>query len=684
MQLRKLYLQWAALSTLLLCGPTSAFYLPGVTPTSYESGARVPLNVNPLTPEWSDKDPQLHSVLPFDYYHNAFHFCKPEDGPKYISESLGSILFGDRIMTSPFELLMLQNESCKALCDEQKFDPRSAKFVNRRISQNYKINWLIDGLPAGQTYTDPSTNTDFILRGFPLGQINTAGKPVLNNHYDILIDYHQVGNAYRVVGVLVYPRSRKNNKRLGSQAECGDRESGEELELDENGETKVTWTYGVYWQPSPTDFATRWDNYLHVFDPTTHWLGIVMSSIIVILLVTMIGSILGRALRKDVARYNRLDLFNLDDLSGNGTQVEDGVQEDSGWKLVHGDVFRPPKNPLLLSIFLGNGSQLFVMTGTTILFALFGFLSPSNRGGLGTVVVLLYTVFGFIGGYVSARVYKSFGGEAWKQNMALTPLVIPSLVFATFFLLNLFIWMRQSSGAVPFTTMLVILGIWFVISVPLSIMGSWAGFKHAVSSLPFKARNKNLTPPPLQPVQPPVRTNQIPRQIPPSTTYLRPLPSMLFVGILPFGAIMIELFFILNNMWFGKIYYMFGFLFLSYFIMIITCAAVTILLVYFLLCAENYHWQWRSFCTAGASAGYVFANALIFWAWRLSFGGLTSGVLYVGYSALISFLFFVLTGELKPLPFFNANGLANVTIGTIGFFASWAFVHRIYGSIKID
>ena len=189
-----------------------------------------------------------------------------------------------------------------------------------------------------------------------------------------------------------------------------------------------------------------------------------------------------RALRKDIARYNRLDSFNLDDLSGTNGDAEDGVQEDSGWKLVHGDVFRTPKNPLLLSIFLGNGSQLFVMVGTTITFALLGFLSPSNRGSLGTVMILLYTVFGFIGGYVSARVYKSFGGEKWKQNIALSPVMIPGIVFATFFLLNLFLWAKRSSGAVPFTTMLVILGIWFVISVPLSFAGSWVGFRHSVGN----------------------------------------------------------------------------------------------------------------------------------------------------------------------------------------------------------
>ena len=45
--------------------------------------------------------------------------------------------------------------------------------------------------------------------------------------------------------------------------------------------------------------------------------------------------------------------------------VQEDVQEDSGWKLVHGDVFRPPKHPLLLSVLLGSGSQLFMMVGTT-------------------------------------------------------------------------------------------------------------------------------------------------------------------------------------------------------------------------------------------------------------------------------------------------------------------------------
>ncbi|KAI7180651.1 hypothetical protein KC316_g9877, partial [Hortaea werneckii] len=116
----------------------SGFYLPGITPTNYKTGDLVQLNVNHLTPAQS-RDANVHSAFSFDYYHDAFHFCKPKGGPRSVSESLGSILFGDRIQTSPFHLKMHVNETCKAVCDEKVFEPRDAKFVNRRIQQNFYL-----------------------------------------------------------------------------------------------------------------------------------------------------------------------------------------------------------------------------------------------------------------------------------------------------------------------------------------------------------------------------------------------------------------------------------------------------------------------------------------------------------------------------------------------------------------
>lgn len=40
---------------------------------------------------------------------------------------------------------------------------------------------------------------------------------------------------------------------------------------------------------------------------------------------------------------------------------QEDTMEESGWKNVHGDVFRPPQYPMILSSLLGSGVQLFCM-----------------------------------------------------------------------------------------------------------------------------------------------------------------------------------------------------------------------------------------------------------------------------------------------------------------------------------
>jgi transmembrane 9 superfamily protein 2/4 len=85
---------------LALCGLSQAMYLPGVAPNDYEQGSDVPLFVNTLHPMSNLQK----SVISYDYYDSRFHFCPPEGGAKKQAESLGSVLFGDRIFTSPFKV----------------------------------------------------------------------------------------------------------------------------------------------------------------------------------------------------------------------------------------------------------------------------------------------------------------------------------------------------------------------------------------------------------------------------------------------------------------------------------------------------------------------------------------------------------------------------------------------------
>uniref|UniRef100_A0A8C1T485 Transmembrane 9 superfamily member n=1 Tax=Cyprinus carpio TaxID=7962 RepID=A0A8C1T485_CYPCA len=388
-----------------------------------------------------------------------------------------------------------------------------------------------------------------------------------------------------------------------------------------------------YKQNDDIRWASRWD-YILVSMPHTNiqWFSIMNSLVIVLFLTGMVAMIMLRTLHKDIARYNQMD--------------QEEAQEESGWKQVHGDVFRPPRMGMLLSVFLGQGTQVFIMTFITLFLACMGFLSPANRGALMTCAVVLWVLLGTPAGYVSARLYKTFGGENWKTNVLLTAFLCPGIVFVDFFMMNLILWVEGSSAAVPFGTLVAILALWFGISVPLTFVGAYFGFKKPG-------------------IEPPVRTNQIPRQIPQQSFFTKAMPGIIMGGILPFGCIFIQLFFILNSIWSHQMYYMFGFLFLVFIILVITCSEATVLLCYFHLCAEDYHWWWRSFLTSGFTAVYLFVYAVHYFFSKLQIIGAASTILYFGYTLIMVLIFFIFTG-------------------TIGFFSCFWFVNKIYSVLKVD
>jgi transmembrane 9 superfamily protein 2/4 len=301
---------------------------------------------------------------------------------------------------------------------------------------------------------------------------------------------------------------------------------------------------------------------------------------------------------------------------------------------------------MLLSVLAGTGVQTFSMAVVTMVFAVLGFLSPANRGGLMTAALLLYVFMGVPAGYASAFLHKTLKGVDWKRNIILTSCLLPGVVCSVFFVLNFFVWGEKSSGAVPFGTMFALLVLWLGISVPLVFLGAYFGY-----------RRKN--------VDFPVRINQIPRQVPEQVWYMQPTFSVIVGGVLPFGAVFIELFFILSSVWLHQYYYVFGFLLIVLLILLVTCSEITIVMCYFQLCAEDYHWWWRAFLTSGSSAGYMFAYSIFYFFTKLEITKLTSSLLYFGYMFIGTIVFFLLTG-------------------TIGFYACYWFVWKIFSAIKVD
>eukprot|EP01024_Parvocaulis_polyphysoides_P067001 TRINITY_DN7937_c0_g1_i1.p1 TRINITY_DN7937_c0_g1~~TRINITY_DN7937_c0_g1_i1.p1 ORF type:complete len:680 (-),score=89.67 TRINITY_DN7937_c0_g1_i1:458-2362(-) len=620
---------------------TQAFYLPGVAPQDFEKNAKINIKVNKLS--------STKTQLPYEFY--SLPYCRPEE-IQSTAENLGEVLRGDRIENSLYNIQMLDDESCKIQCRIDQLSEAQAKQFQSKIEDEYRVNMILDNLPVGipREREDNGNIVKTYERGFPVGFVahfeDGQVKIYIHNHlrFTILVHKNAESGLSRIVGFEVEPFSVEHKYDLpwedsehmkletchpGKQVRVEHSQKPQEVEAGK----EIIFTYDVLFQNSNIKWASRWDTYLFMFDDQIHWFSIVNSLMIVLFLSGMVAMIMMRTLHRDIAKYNQLE-------------TDDDQQEETGWKLVHGDVFRPPSQPSLLSAFVGTGVQIFGMTVITMAFAVLGFLSPSNRGGLMTAMLLLFVFMGLFAGYQASKLYKSLKGQNWKHVTLLTGLLFPAVCFTVFFILNILIWGEKSSGAVPFGTLVIICLLWFGISLPLVFIGSYFGYKKSSS-------------------EDPVRTNKIPRQIPDQPWYMNQVFCSLIGGILPFGAVFIELFFILTSIWLHQFYYLFGFLGVVMVILVITCAEISIVLCYFQLCSEDYRWWWRAYTTAGSSALYLFLYSAFYFYTKLDITKTIPMLMYFGYMFIISYGFFCLTG-------------------TIGFYASYSFVRTIYAAVKID
>ncbi|GLE09581.1 hypothetical protein PINS_up021309 [Pythium insidiosum] len=225
--------------------------------------------------------------------------------------------------------------------------------------------------------------------------------------------------------------------------------------------------------------------------------------------------------------------------------------------------------------------------------------------------------------------------------------LLPTVIFVTVFFINALAVAYGTTYAIPFVTIVQVILVWFFVSFPLAVLGTILG-RHGAAKGGF-----------------PCRVNKFPREIPEAQWYFRHPVMILLTGILPFGSIFIEMYFIFASFWNYKFYYVYGFMLLVFLILTVVTLCVTIVCTYFLLNSENYRWHWTSFAAAGSTAGYVFLYAIYFYFFKTNMSGFLQTCFYFGYMGLFCFAFFIMCGS-------------------IGYFGSSIFTKRIYRNIKVE
>ncbi|XP_071106491.1 transmembrane 9 superfamily member 3-like [Haliotis cracherodii] len=402
---------------------------------------------------------------------------------------------------------------------------------------------------------------------------------------------------------------------------------------------KIAFTYEVKWHTSKVKFEDRFDKYLdpNFFQHRIHWFSIFNSFMMVIFLVGLVSMILMRTLRKDYARYSKEE--DLDDM-------EKDLGDEYGWKQVHGDVFRPASHPMMFSALIGTGYHIGMVSICVITFAIIGELY-TERGSLLSTAIFVYAATAPVNGYCGGGLYARMGGKVWIKQMLMSAFLLPSLVCGTAFFINFIAIYYHASRAIPFGTMVAVSCICIFVILPLTLVGTVLG--------------RNLAGQPNYPC----RINAVPRPIPEKKWFMEPGVIVVLGGVLPFGSIFIEMYFIFTSFWAYKIYYVYGFMFLVFVILAIVTVCVTIVCTYFLLNAEDYRWQWTSFLAAASTSGYVYLYSFYYFFFKTKMYGLFQTAFYFGYMALFSIAL-------------------GIMCGTFGYVGTSQFVRKIYSTVKID
>ncbi|ORY51578.1 putative endosomal membrane protein EMP70 [Rhizoclosmatium globosum] len=545
----------------------------------------------------------------YDYF--QLPFCKGDAVVGHRHESLGEALLGVNMEFTGIEIDFKVPVKNKVLCVGELTKDGILDFTYA-IDRHYWYKMIIDDLP---------------VYGY-IGEFDTSTKPItrfLYTHKTFKFKYNK-------------------NQIIDVEVESEKVPLLDETEVPRNSQKddivqRIEFSYSVEWTETDELFANRFKNHITFFENKIHWFSIMNSSMIVIFTMGLVVVILMRTLKKDMIRYEGM-------IGEDGFLDADDVSDEYGWKQIHGDVFRPPIHLTALSGLLGSGLQLGILAFIVILYAVCADVETEN-GHTISVALFFYAISSILSAFYAGSYYTRNGGKNWARLVFVSSGLWPGTVALMVLAINFVSIYQNSSRAIPFTSMITVVVIWALIVLPLSFLGvvlgkNWYGVNDAVC-----------------------RINPIPRQIPDCEWYADPVFVVAASGILPFGAIFIEMYYIFTSFWAYRSYYVFGFMMLVFLILVLVTSCVSVVATYFLLNAENHRWNWVMFFSGGSTAFYIFLYSIYYFMARTRMHGLFQTTWYFGYTLLMCFGIFLI-------------------LGFVGHYSAKKFIRTIYKNIKLD
>jgi transmembrane 9 superfamily protein 1 len=231
----------------------------------YNVGDPVPLFVNKVGPLNNPSE---------TYYYYDLPFCSPEPLVRK-KESFGEVLNGDRLTNALYELKFRGDKTRETLC-QRKFNVAEVAKFRDAVIDDFYFQMYYDDLPLWGFVGKVEEESGILDAKGP--------KYYLFTHVQFDILY----NGDRVIEIRAF--SDPNHV----------------VDITDDVEINVTFTYSVIWNESSTKFEDRMDKYMKAslvpIRRQIHWFSFINSIVIIVLLMGLLTLLFMRRLKSDMRK----------------------------------------------------------------------------------------------------------------------------------------------------------------------------------------------------------------------------------------------------------------------------------------------------------------------------------------------------------------------------------------------